>query len=141
MWRMVHNSLPVRANLSRRGVNLYTICPMCQRYDEDCGHLFFECKRVRACWRDMNLEQVRAELELCYSGQETTTKIWSLERDLQNKVLVFLWRWWSVRNKVNAGEKMATSGPQLRFANLLLFIQWSLIKSSILLIKLLGLLF
>lgn len=48
-------------------------------------------------------------LELCYSGQETTTKIWSLERDLQNKVLVFLWRWWSVRNKVNAGEKMATS--------------------------------
>ena len=109
IWRMAHNSLPVRRNLARRGVKLDTICPVCQRLDEDCSHIFFKCKRVRACWRDMNLEEVRTELEMCRSGQETITKIWALDCDIQNKIFVFLWRWWSARNKANAGEKMASS--------------------------------
>ena len=38
MWRLAHNSLPVRKNVSRRGVELDTKCPVCQRLDEDCGH-------------------------------------------------------------------------------------------------------
>jgi len=109
IWRMAHNSLPVRRNLARRGVKLDTICPVCQRLDEDCSHIFFKCKGVRACWRDMNLEEVRTELEMCRSGQETITKIWALDCDIQNKIFVFLWRWWSARNKANAGEKMASS--------------------------------
>ena len=106
---MAHNSLPVRRNLARRGVKLDTICPVCQSLDEDCSHIFFKCKGVRACWRDMNLEEVRTELEMCRSGQETITKIWALDCDIQNKIFVFLWRWWSARNKANAGEKMASS--------------------------------
>ena len=69
----------------------------------------------------MNLEEVWTELEMCRSGQETITKIWALDCDIQNKIFVFLWRWWSARNKANAGEKMASS-DEMRFANLLLFI-------------------
>jgi len=38
IWRLAHNSLPVRRNVSRRGVELDTKCPVCQRLDEDCGH-------------------------------------------------------------------------------------------------------
>jgi hypothetical protein len=41
----------------------------------------------------MNLEQVRADLEMCRSGQETITKIWALDHDVQNKIFVL--RWWS----------------------------------------------
>jgi len=41
-WQLAHNSLPVRRNLARRGVLIDTRCPVCQRCDEDCGHIFFQ---------------------------------------------------------------------------------------------------
>ncbi|WVZ67661.1 hypothetical protein U9M48_016710 [Paspalum notatum var. saurae] len=50
IWRLAHNSLPVRRNLVRRGVKTDTICPMCHRLVEDCGHVFFRCKRSEECW-------------------------------------------------------------------------------------------
>ena len=56
----------------------------------------------------MNLEHVRAELELSSSGEETIMKILNLQQSVQNRVFIWLWRWWSARNKANAGEKMAT---------------------------------
>jgi len=56
IWRFVHNSLPVKRNLVRRGVKVDTLCPMCKRLDEDCGHLFFKCKYAKLCWRLMNME-------------------------------------------------------------------------------------
>jgi len=49
IWRFAHNSLPVRRNLTRRGMKLDTICPVYRRLDEDCGHMFFQmqaCKDV-----------------------------------------------------------------------------------------------
>jgi hypothetical protein len=101
---MAHNSLPVRKNLARRGIKLDTICPVCQRLDEDCSHLFFKCKGARACWKEMDLGQVRTELEACQSGQETITRIWTLDQNVQNKVFGFSMIWWSARNKANVGE-------------------------------------
>jgi len=52
-WRFVHNSLPVRNNL-KRSSKTETICSMCNRFDEDCDHLFFIAKgqgvlAVHAC--------------------------------------------------------------------------------------------
>jgi hypothetical protein len=44
VWRLVHNSLVVRQNLARRGMKEEIICPMCNRLDEDCTHLFLKCK-------------------------------------------------------------------------------------------------
>jgi hypothetical protein len=35
-------------------------------------------------------------------------KIWSFSVTIQLQVVVFLWRWWSARNKINAGERMVT---------------------------------
>lgn len=51
VWRLVHNSLAVRRNSAKRGVKEETICPMCNRLDEDCAHLLFKCKAVKECWR------------------------------------------------------------------------------------------
>ena len=42
-----------------------------------------------------------AELECCISEKDTVIKILKLE---QNKIFIFLWRWWSARNKINAGD-------------------------------------
>jgi ribonuclease HI len=106
IWRLVHNSLPVKRNLVRRGVKVDMLCPMCKRLDEDCGHLFFKCKYAKLCWRLMNMEALRTLLEDCHSGKETINKIWTFDKSEQLKVIVLLWRWWSARNKVNERGKM-----------------------------------
>ena len=62
-WRFTHNSLPLRQNIARRGMEIDTRCPVCGRLDEDGGHCFLKCKYVRECWRALNLEDVR--LKLC----------------------------------------------------------------------------
>ena len=36
----------------------------------------------------------------------TCNIIWKLEKDTQLKVIIFLWRWWSARNKANDGGRM-----------------------------------
>ena len=75
IWRLAHNSLPVRKNVSRRGVELDTKCPVCQRLDEDCGHLFFKCKYVKRCWSVLGMDDIRTDLAGCQSGKETLAKI------------------------------------------------------------------
>jgi hypothetical protein len=40
LWRFTHNSLPLRKNISRRGMDIDTRCPVCWRLDEDGGTVF-----------------------------------------------------------------------------------------------------
>jgi len=74
LWRFAHNSLLVRRNIARRGINLDTLCPVCKRFDEDYGHIFFKCKKVKQCWRLMNMEWIRS-LKDCATGKDTINKI------------------------------------------------------------------
>ena len=49
-WRFTHNSLPLRKNISRRGMEIDTRCPVCWRLDEDGEeHCFLKCKYVKEC--------------------------------------------------------------------------------------------
>jgi len=38
VWRLAHNSLPVRRNVANCDINIDIMCPICRRLDEDCGH-------------------------------------------------------------------------------------------------------
>lgn len=42
-WLLMKQRLKARMLLSRRGMNIDTICPLCFAHDEDCIHLFFGC--------------------------------------------------------------------------------------------------
>ena len=86
VWLFAHNSLPVRRNVERRGVRLDTRCPICYRFDEDCGHLFFKCKKVKECWRGLCMEHIRELLQTCRSGKEVIEKVWTLQEKEQQKV-------------------------------------------------------
>jgi hypothetical protein len=105
LWRIAHNSLVVKRNVARRGVDSETICPMCYRLDEDCVHLFLKCKGAKECWRLLNLEEYHIPFLGCASGKEVIQQMWTLPAQVQLKIIVFLWKWWSVRNKANAGAK------------------------------------
>ena len=110
LWRLIHNSLPVRNNLKRRKVKTETLCPMCRRLDEDCGHVFFKCKKAQECWRELQMENARCCLVQCRSGKEMAEKIWKMQADQQLKIVVWMWRWWTARNKANAGERVQSAG-------------------------------
>jgi hypothetical protein len=89
MWRLAHNSHPVRANLARKGIKLDTLCPMCGRLDEDSGHLFLKCKYVKQVWRGLNLE-VRVSLASRTSTQDVMESIFALNDESMLKVVVVI---------------------------------------------------
>lgn len=47
IWRLAHNSHLLRRNLARRGMQIDTKCLVCDRLDEDGGHLFLKCKLAK----------------------------------------------------------------------------------------------
>jgi hypothetical protein len=95
-------------NIKRKRVELDTRCPMCNRMDEDGGHLFLKCKCVKHIWRSLLLEDVR---QFLLSAPNTTAMfefIWTLPSNTQSMVLVLFWDWWTTRNKKNAEGKERT---------------------------------
>jgi hypothetical protein len=134
VWRLTHNSLPVRRNLARRGIQLDALCPLYCRLDEDCGHLFFKCKRIKECWRALESEHVRVMLEGCKSGKETISLILDMEPKAQEKTLIFMWKWWSARNKTNEGQRMPTTSEICSFV-LYHLMEWEKLQNGSLPVK------
>lgn len=106
IWRLAHNSLPLRTNIDRRGMDVDTRCPVCWRLDEDGGHLFVKCKLVERCWRALNLDHIRLQLADQKRAKEVVQII--LQQDGRRQILSIsmLWHWWTARNKANAREHM-----------------------------------
>jgi hypothetical protein len=99
----------MKLNIRRRGIKLDTRCPVCWRLDEDGGHCFLECKYVCACWRGLQLEDVRQQLLEAQSTIEFVKSMLDLETNICLKVATLLWEMWDVRNKMNAGERLISS--------------------------------
>jgi hypothetical protein len=124
LWRLGHNSLPVKMNLRRRGLDLDTLCPMCHRLDEDCGHIFLKCKFAKSVWREANLECVRQQLLQCTNALQTIDALLKLDENSRLLSITLLWKIWSARNSVNAGNNRTSVLsrlllPQLQFSTTL----------------------
>jgi len=102
------NSLAMKMNIKQRHIELDTRCPICLRLDEDGGHCFLKCKHVRRCWRELQLDTVRCLLLNAQTSMEFVRCILGLKNDQCLRTCIFLWKWWDVRNKANAGEQMPT---------------------------------
>lgn len=50
-WRALHNGLPVRESLGKRGINLDERCPMCDEEQETITHTLLLCSEIRQMWR------------------------------------------------------------------------------------------
>jgi hypothetical protein len=55
------------------------------------------------------MEHVRDMLQLCGSEKEVIEKIWTLKKKEHQKNWVFLWKWWSGRNKAANWKRMAST--------------------------------
>lgn len=87
---MSHNTLALKRLLKHRGVKTDTLCSVCNRLDEDTGHLFFKCKEVKIAWRDLNLEGVRCKLMASAAAREAMEIILSLRGKEQLTVIILL---------------------------------------------------
>jgi hypothetical protein len=108
LWCFTHNSLAVKRNLERRGVEVDIRCVMCNRHIEDSGHLFINCKQVKALWRELFLEQQRCLLTEKHSASEVMAQILLMDEEVQTKVVLLFWLWWQERNVVREGERRRT---------------------------------
>jgi hypothetical protein len=89
-WRLVHNSHPLRINLARRGMKIDTKCPLCQRLDEDGGHLFLKCKMAKQVWRALNLDTVRERLSELASARDVLVQIMKEKEDIRLQCITTL---------------------------------------------------
>ncbi|XP_073360407.1 uncharacterized protein [Aegilops tauschii subsp. strangulata] len=106
LWRLAHNSVPVKSNISHKGIECDTLCLCCRRLDEDGCHLFIRCKEVKKLWREMQLEDVRLRLCACANARQVVQQIITLREQDEVLVACMLWKWWNQRNKLNKGEKI-----------------------------------
>ncbi|XP_073358191.1 uncharacterized protein [Aegilops tauschii subsp. strangulata] len=78
--------------------------------NEDGGHTFLKCKKAKECWNILALGETREKLMLCNSAHSMLQELWRCDEDTQLKAVTFMWEWWNVHNKANAGE--AAPKPQ-----------------------------
>jgi hypothetical protein len=110
LWRFTHNSLLVQNKLVRKGVKrVDKRFPVCLRFDEDCGHLFFKCKLVKELWRLLDLEELRQNLAGMNSALEATSYILAQQGEFITRAIVLLWCWWSAKNRANQGSRLGTT--------------------------------
>jgi hypothetical protein len=100
LWRMTHESHPLRCSLARRGMEIDTVCLVCARSSEDGGHLFFKCKLAKQVWNLLAMEERRKTLAVQSSAIDAVSIILA-ERDEHAVLMVTtLWFLWTNRNVV-----------------------------------------
>ena len=98
MWRLAHNSHPLRGNLIQRGMKIIDKCVVCGATGEDGGHLFFKCKMAKKIWRHLSLESVRTNLANAALVRIAVLRILELEEEQKLLVITALWFIWQERN-------------------------------------------
>lgn len=50
LWRVINNSLPLRSELGKRGIQCSPLCPHCNSKIEDINHAFMTCSYITRVW-------------------------------------------------------------------------------------------
>nr|GEW60390.1 hypothetical protein [Tanacetum cinerariifolium] len=71
-WKVIHDCLPTRFNISRRGIEIESIlCPMCECSVESSRNLFFSCKMISDVmrkitrWWDLEYREINSFEDWC----------------------------------------------------------------------------
>ncbi|GJW89939.1 RNA-directed DNA polymerase, eukaryota, reverse transcriptase zinc-binding domain protein [Tanacetum coccineum] len=110
-WKVKHDYLPTRFNISRRGMEIDSIlCPMCDCTAESSRHLFFSCKFVSEImrkitrWWDMEYKEIN-------SFEDCLLWILAIRLPIKQKQVfegicyVVWWYTWKWRNKKIFGQE------------------------------------
>lgn len=81
-----------------------TRCVVCQRFDEDGGHLFFKCKEVRDAWNMLDLDVHRSKM-----AAMGVKYIIAQNSEISVKIIALLWTWWLENNRREEGKRVAAN--------------------------------
>jgi hypothetical protein len=98
LWRVARDILPTRGRLSKKGMLLDTICPLCFEADEYREHIFMRCKLAQQTWFSSKLGlHVPPHLSL-----NDWMADWLLKKDhLASQLFgITMWKIWQGRNQL-----------------------------------------
>jgi hypothetical protein len=90
LWLVTTYTLPLRMKLHHRGIKLDTRCPLCFRFNEDGGHCFLKCKKVKGVWRQVKLEHIMTRLIKCPNSYTFMDEVFNLDEDEKIKTCLLL---------------------------------------------------
>ncbi|CAN1746099.1 Uncharacterized mitochondrial protein AtMg00310 [Linum perenne] len=97
LWRILQRSLPVRAELFYRGLDIPTLCPVCWDEEETIDHLFFDCilaiKVAKVC--NLPIQNYKGP-SFVYAWRRLSREHMSLRVSF----ILFWWRLWKSRNLI-----------------------------------------
>ncbi|KAJ1402971.1 Reverse transcriptase zinc-binding domain [Sesbania bispinosa] len=107
MWRLLHDTLPVRSNLIKRGVQCDTRCAWCGLHVETVDHLFKECLWVVDAWAQSPLKIPACSLSSgCFSTWIIDLIVQGPEEKAALMVAIFHGFWFARNKKVFEGREV-----------------------------------
>ncbi|GKD74603.1 RNA-directed DNA polymerase, eukaryota [Tanacetum coccineum] len=111
-WKVKMKALPVRFNLSRRGIDIGSItCPVCEGEVETTCHLFFKCSIIRqivrkiSSWWDVPYNEADSYEEWLIWLNSLRMSV-KLKKIFEGVFYVLWWCMWSYRNKTIFEDKI-----------------------------------
>ena len=104
-WKLLHQAIPVKAEINRRGVHCAMTCLMCNNACETQDHIFLYCDLARAVWfgadipirhltqADITVDSWVKDLIKQHNASEHSNSI-------LHKILTLLWCIWFHRNQI-----------------------------------------
>ncbi|KAF7821145.1 reverse transcriptase [Senna tora] len=121
IWQLVLNALPCRAVICSRGIQLNTVCPLCNSGLETVDHIFCNCSASRKVWEVMGLHptillNVNQVLVWTKSNAENKSKL-RMGVNFGSFFVFGLWEIWLARNSVvfenNVFDPVFTGGKAI----------------------------
>ncbi|BAS93401.1 Os05g0326900 [Oryza sativa Japonica Group] len=106
MWIALKGRCLTADNLAKRNWPHDVLCPLCQREDEDCHHLFVSCDYTAAVWRKMRA-WCNANFTIPADKNRSLAEWWLTERrrfrtsyrtDFDSAFMLICWVIWKERN-------------------------------------------
>ncbi|KAL6566692.1 hypothetical protein OROMI_015096 [Orobanche minor] len=107
LWKCAKNILPVKANLTKRGVNVDPICPRCGENEETVQHALRDCPWSSFLWQ---ISPLRFGGKLLQHGTHMTewfSEVLKIQcKDSKRLFGALLWTLWGARNKLIFDRKV-----------------------------------
>lgn len=105
-WRALHEIIPTKVNLQKKGIDTNLICPICNCFLESSDHVLFTYSRAKSVWNSLNLKGIYNS-----NFQNSIWDRWSflgLNRSDEEMGLIPLTSWeiWNDRNNLNVGKQI-----------------------------------
>jgi hypothetical protein len=105
LWRILNNALPVKENLTKRGVRCNPLCSLCNEKIETIDHIFLKCEWTRQVWFSSPLTINFTHLKLKHFPDWLDYMIDNTTKENMQTISTILYSIWIARNDREFNEK------------------------------------